>query len=170
MRQNLKIYRIIKIEKCEALLIRCMFSNGESRLLDFKKIFREWQISEKDIEFKLLNLEEFHKVKLRNHTLSWPNIEIIIQNDKGLSEKHPYEIGPDVLYSLSDEVRDSGIGNMIKSARLKAGLTQEQLASKIGTSRFYISRVENNRTDIELSTIRKIIEAGLDKQLKLTIE
>jgi predicted transcriptional regulator len=39
-----------------------------------------------------------------------------------------------------------------------------------GTTRFYISRVENNKTDVELSTLCRIIEAGLGKNLKLIIE
>jgi predicted transcriptional regulator len=39
-----------------------------------------------------------------------------------------------------------------------------------GTSRFYISRLENEKTDIELSTFRKIIEAGLGKHLRVLIE
>ena len=49
-------------------------------------------------------------------------------------------------------------------------MTQEQLAMRSGTTRFYISRLENNRTDVELSTFRKIIEAGLGKKFKLLIE
>ncbi len=172
MRQNLKIPRIIKIEKIDGFVIQCMFNNGESRLLNFEKIFNFWNVSSEDIEYKLLDLKEFKKVKLRNFTLSWPNIKIEIQNEKNQIEKHPYEIGPDVLFQLSEPMKsgETRLGNMIKSARLKAGLTQEQLAMRSGTTRFYISRIENNKTDVEMSTFRKIIEAGLGKQLKLIIE
>jgi DNA-binding XRE family transcriptional regulator len=172
MRQKLKIPRIIKIEKIDGFVIQCMFNNGESRLLDFKKIFNEWNVSPDDIEYKLLDLKEFKKVKLRNFTLSWSNIKIEIKNEIGQIEKYPYEIGPDVLFQLSEQIdsNDTKLGNIIKSARLKAGLTQEQLAVRSGTTRFYISRIENNKTDVEMSTFRKIIEAGLGKQLKLIIE
>jgi DNA-binding XRE family transcriptional regulator len=172
MRQKLKIPRIIKIEKIDGFVIQCMFNNGESRLLDFKKIFNEWNVSPDDIEYKLLDLKEFKKVKLRNFTLSWSNIKIEIKNEIGQIEKYPYEIGPDVLFQLSEQIdsNDTKLGNIIKSARLKAGLTQEQLAMRSGTTRFYISRIENNKTDVEMSTFRKIIEAGLGKQLKLIIE
>ncbi|MBW6536975.1 MAG: helix-turn-helix domain-containing protein [Mariniphaga sp.] len=172
MRQNLKIPRIIKLEKIDGFKMQCMFNNGESRLLDFEKIFNFWNVSSEDIEYKLLDLKEFKKVKLRNFTLSWPNIKIELQNEKNQIEKHPYEIGPDVLFQLSEPIKsdETRLGNMIKSARLKAGLTQEQLAMRSGTTRFYISRIENNKTDVEMSTFRKIIEAGLGKQLKLIIE
>lgn len=53
---------------------------------------------------------------------------------------------------------------------IESGLTQEQLARRSGTTRFYISRIENNKTDIEMSTFRKIIEAGLGKNLRFSIE
>ncbi|GAO31881.1 helix-turn-helix domain-containing protein [Geofilum rubicundum] len=172
MRKNLKLPRIIKIEKVEHFNVHCMFNNGESRLLDFKKIFHQWNISEGDIEHKLLELKEFKKVELRNNTLSWANIGYDIKNESGQIEKHPYEIGPDVLFQLSEPIdsQTSKPGFIIKTARLKAGLTQEQLATRSGTTRFYISRLENNKTDVEMSTFRKIIEAGLGKQLKLIIE
>ncbi|WP_372948116.1 helix-turn-helix domain-containing protein [Mariniphaga sp.] len=172
MRQKLKIPRIIKIEKIDGFVIQCMFNNGESRLLDFKKIFNKWNVSSDDLEYKLLDLKEFKKVNLRNFTLSWSNIEIEIKNEIGQIEKYPYEIGPDVLFQLSEQMdsNDIKLGSIIKSARLKAGLTQEQLAMRSGTTRFYISRIENNKTDVEMSTFRKIIEAGLGKQLKLIIE
>ena len=172
MRQRLNLPRIIKIEKVDGFKIQCMFNNGDSRLLDFKKIFKEWNVSEQDPEYKLLDLKEFKKMELRNYTLSWPNIGFEIKNEKGQFEKHPYEIGPDVLFQLSQQIdtNETKLGNIIKSARLKAGLTQDQLAIRSGTTRFYISRIENNKTDVEMSTFRKIIEAGLGKQLILTIE
>ncbi len=172
MRQRPKLPRIIKIENVEEYKIQCMFNNGESRLLDFKKIFRDWNISKEDIEYQLLDLNEFNKVALRNFTLSWPNIGLKIKNETGEIETHPYEIGPDTLFQLSQPVdnNEPKIGYIIKTARLKAGLTQEQLAIRSGTTRFYISRIENNKTDIEISTFRKIIEAGLGKQLRLIVE
>lgn len=172
MRQRLKLPRIIKIEKVDGFNIQCMFNNGESRLLDFNKIFNDWNVSENDIEYKLLGLIEFKKVELRNFTLSWPNIGIEIKNKNGEIEKHPYEIGPDVLFQLSQQIEteETKLGNIIKTARLKAGLTQEQLALRSGTTRFYISRIENNKTDVEMSTFRKIIEAGLGKHLRLIVE
>jgi DNA-binding XRE family transcriptional regulator len=173
MRQKIKIPRIIKIEKVQGFQVQCMFNNGESRILDFMKIFDDWKISDNDIEFPLLDPKEFEKITLRNATLSWSNIEIQIKNEKGEIEIHPYEIGADVLYKLSEQLKiktKPGFGSLIRTARLKAGLTQAQLAQKSGTSRFYISRLENNKTDLEMSTFRKIVEAGLGKNLKVLIE
>jgi len=173
MRQKIKIPRIVKIEKVSGHKIQCMFNNGESRLLDFEKIFKQWNVTENDFEYPLLDEKEFKKVKLRNYTLSWPNIEIKVKGENGENLNLPYEIGADVLFELSEEIKEPSkyrYGRLIRSARLKAGLTQEQLAMKSGTTRFYISRIENDKTDLEMSTFRKIVEAGLGKRLKLTIE
>lgn len=173
MRQKIKIPRIVKIEKTIGHKIQCMFNNGESRLLDFEEIFRQWNVTVNDLEYPLIDQKEFEKVELRNYTLSWPNIKIKVKGEKGEDLTLPYEIGADVLYELSGDIKEPlnyRYGRLIKNARLKAGLTQEQLAMKSGTTRFYISRIENDKTDLEMSTFRKIVEAGLGKKLKLTIE
>lgn len=62
------------------------------------------------------------------------------------------------------------IGVLIEQARTKLGMTQEELAEKCGTNKSYISRIENNSSDIRLSTLMKIIQQGLGGQLKLTLQ
>jgi HTH-type transcriptional regulator / antitoxin HipB len=49
-------------------------------------------------------------------------------------------------------------------------MTQKQLAEKVGTTKNYISRIENNASDIRLSTLMRIIREGLGGQLKLSVE
>ena len=61
------------------------------------------------------------------------------------------------------------IGVQIEEARRKMGLTQQELADKCGTNKSYISRVENDATDIRLSTLLKIIQQGLGGQLKISL-
>lgn len=61
------------------------------------------------------------------------------------------------------------ISEMLKEARKDAHITQEQLADKIGTKKSYISRLENGKVDIQLSTLFKIFETGLDRRIQLTI-
>ncbi len=62
------------------------------------------------------------------------------------------------------------ISEMLKESRLFAKMTQEELASKIGTKKSYISRLENGKCDIQLSTLYKIFEEGLGLKVKFTIE
>jgi len=61
------------------------------------------------------------------------------------------------------------IGEMIKEARKNAHLTQDDLAEKIGTKKSYISRIENGKIDIQLSTLFKIFEEGLGRKLGISI-
>lgn len=59
------------------------------------------------------------------------------------------------------------ISEMLKEARKEANMTQEQLADKVGTKKSYISRLENGKCDIQLSTLYKIFEFGLGKRVSL---
>ncbi len=61
------------------------------------------------------------------------------------------------------------LGVMIQELRKKNGLTQEQLAEKCGTTKTYISRIENNASDIRLSTLMRIVREGFGRHLKLSI-
>lgn len=60
------------------------------------------------------------------------------------------------------------VGEMIKDARKEAHLTQEELARKTGTKKSYISRLENGKIDIQISTLFKIFENGLGRKIGLT--
>jgi transcriptional regulator with XRE-family HTH domain len=59
---------------------------------------------------------------------------------------------------------------MLQELRKKQKMTQEQLADKCGTTKTYISRIENDASDIRLSTLMRIIQEGLGGHLKLTVE
>lgn len=61
------------------------------------------------------------------------------------------------------------ISEMLKEARKEAQMTQEQLAEKVGTKKSYISRLENGKCDIQLSTLYRIFEFGLGKKINLLI-
>ena len=59
---------------------------------------------------------------------------------------------------------------LIQEARKKKHLTQEELALRVGTTKNYISRIENDASDIRLSTLMRIIREGLGGHLTLTLE
>ena len=61
------------------------------------------------------------------------------------------------------------IGETIKEERRLARMTQQQLADKTGTKKSFISRIENGHSDIQLSTLYRLVEIGLGKQVSLTI-
>ena len=61
------------------------------------------------------------------------------------------------------------IGEVIKEERRLASMTQQQLAEKTGTKKSFISRIENGHSDIQLSTLYKLLEYGLGRKITLTI-
>jgi len=61
------------------------------------------------------------------------------------------------------------IGELIKEERNIAKLTQEQLAEKIGAKKSFISRIENGQTDIQLSTLYRLLEIGLGKKVDVVV-
>ena len=69
-----------------------------------------------------------------------------------------------------EEIEAYKLGLMIQELRREIGLTQEQLAERCGTTKTYISRIENNASDIRLSTLMRIIQEGFDGQLKLSVD
>jgi DNA-binding XRE family transcriptional regulator len=62
------------------------------------------------------------------------------------------------------------IGVLLQEARLEKGLTQEELAFKAGTTKSYISKIENNVKEARISTLQKIVELGLGGHLELSIK
>jgi DNA-binding XRE family transcriptional regulator len=62
------------------------------------------------------------------------------------------------------------IGALIHDTRIEMGMTQEQLAEKVGTTKSYISKIENNLKEARISTLQKIIELGFGGRLELNIK
>ena len=78
--------------------------------------------------------------------------------------------GADKREEFQENFEAFKIGALIQEARKSKKLTQQQLADKVGTTKNYISRIENNASDIRLSTLMRIIREGLDGTLKLTLD
>lgn len=60
------------------------------------------------------------------------------------------------------------IGEQLREERIKSGLTQEQLADRIGTKKSFISRVERGHADIQLSTLVKLFQ-GLGRKISVKV-
>jgi HTH-type transcriptional regulator / antitoxin HipB len=78
---------------------------------------------------------------------------------KGMPKRDRYE----------QEFEAFRLGVLIQEMREKQNMTQEQLAAKCGTTKSYISRIENNASDIRLSTLMRIVKEGLGGHLKLSL-
>ena len=79
---------------------------------------------------------------------------------RGTSEREEFEEG----------FESFKIGIMLQELRKEQGMTQEQLAAKCGTTKTYISRIENDASDIRLTTLMRIVRQGFGKHLKMSVE
>ena len=78
------------------------------------------------------------------------------------------ERGTEERERFETEAETFCLAECLKEQRRLAGLTQEQLAAKIGTKKSYISKIENGHTDVQLSTLFRIF-GGLGKRISLTV-
>lgn len=99
-------------------------------------------------------------MKTRENPKSWKE-----HIDKKYGEK-----GTESREKFEEEFDTFRIGVLIQEARKRQKLTQQQLADKVGTTKNYISRVENDASDIRLSTLMRIIREGLGGSLKLSVD
>jgi HTH-type transcriptional regulator/antitoxin HipB len=76
----------------------------------------------------------------------------------------------DVKNVFESEIRSLSLGSVIQEARKFRQLTQQALALRSGTTKSYISRIENSGSDIRFSTLMKIINEGLEAKLNFAVK
>jgi len=94
------------------------------------------------------------------NTKSWSEIKDSVYGEKGTQRRD----------ELEREVESFRIGLLLKKAREDKHLTQQQLGNLIDKKRTYISRVENNGSNLTLKTLFDIVEKGLGGKVKISIE
>jgi ribosome-binding protein aMBF1 (putative translation factor) len=85
-------------------------------------------------------------------------------------DKHYGRRGVAKREALETGYENFKIGVLLHEARLEKGLTQEDLAEKVGTTKSYISKIENDVKEVRISTLQKIVELGLGGRVQLSIE
>lgn len=100
-------------------------------------------------------------MKTENKNVStWNEIKDKVYGKKG-SERRD---------NLEREAEAFRIGLLLKKARESKNMTQEELGQKVDKKRTYISRVENNGSNMTLSTLFDIVEKGLGGKVNISIE
>jgi len=94
--------------------------------------------------------------------------EYLTTFDEHLDQRYG-AIGTPERVNFEIKAKAFAIGEIIREARKEAHMTQEQLAERTGTKKSFISRIENGKSDIQLSTLYKLLEVGLGKRVNLTI-
>jgi len=99
-------------------------------------------------------------MKTRNNTFTLEQFKEKNYGIKGTPKREKLEAG----------YQNFKLGALLQEARLGAGLTQEELAEKVGTTKSYISKLENDIKEVRLSTLQKIVELGFGGKLELSIK
>ena len=99
--------------------------------------------------------------KKENAIMNCSNLDELLNADFG-------EVGTPSREEFDKETEALCLAQTLKEERIRAGLTQEQLAEKIGTKKTYISRLENGKADVQLTTLFRIFE-GLGRRVSVTI-
>jgi ribosome-binding protein aMBF1 (putative translation factor) len=84
--------------------------------------------------------------------------------------RHYGEKGTPKRDELESGYESFKIGALLHEARLEKGLTQEELAEKTGTTKSYISKIENNVKEVRFSTLQKLVELGLGGKIEVSIK
>ena len=100
------------------------------------------------------------------------------QKQRKMETKSWKEIKDNVYVSKGTERRDEldrdfesfKIGVLLRKAREDKHLTQAELAEMVDRKREYISRIENNGSNLTLKTLFDIVEKGLGGKVKISIE
>ncbi len=93
-------------------------------------------------------------------TKTWTEIKDSVYGEKGTKRRD----------ELDREFESFKIGYLLKKAREEKKLTQQELGNIVNKKRTYISRVENNGSNLTLKTLFDIVEKGLGGKVKISIE
>jgi DNA-binding XRE family transcriptional regulator len=91
---------------------------------------------------------------------TWPELKDQIYGKEGTPRRD----------NLDREFKSLKIGLMLREAREKKKLTQDQLGQIIEKKRSFISRIENDASNMTLKTLYEIVEKGLGGKIKIQIE
>jgi transcriptional regulator with XRE-family HTH domain len=92
----------------------------------------------------------------------------IIQGPPGAFENATEFSVLELQNALSDAVLAENIGEMLRQARVKSGLTGTELAARLGLSKARVSQLERVGLDIEVSTLVRVADAlGCELHLEL---
>ncbi|MDP3644260.1 MAG: helix-turn-helix transcriptional regulator [Bacteroidota bacterium] len=92
----------------------------------------------------------------------------IVTFDEHLDQRYG-KIGTTKRIEFEIKAKSFAIGEILRDARKEAQMTQEELARKTGTRKSFISRIENGHSDIQLSTLYRLVEIGFGKSVNLSI-
>lgn len=167
------IRKILKIVERNYPNIYFIANTGDYRVLNIKELYKEKGIRKGDFGYEVITDKEvFNKVTIVDHALAWQNLVKTLILPSGKEIDVFFHLDPEVAIEHSEYHygfnKKLNIGRQLKSLRTHQNMSQSVLGEKVGTDKGYISKLENNKTDFEFNTLKKIYEVGLERPFILT--
>ncbi|WP_027002271.1 helix-turn-helix domain-containing protein [Hugenholtzia roseola] len=89
--------------------------------------------------------------------------------DTFLNEQYG-EMGTPAREAFEKGYQSFRLGFLLRQARLKQGISTEELANKCGISSNQIQKIEDDTNELTLDTLQKIVEIGLGGKIRLSID
>ncbi len=165
--------KVLKIRQVQFPTISFIAGNGEYRNIDIKQYFRSIRLGKGDFGFDVLKDKKiFETVSVEGYAITWKAISKSMVLPNGKKMQAYFQLDP--LQTIQNstlelDASNAPIGEKLKQERIKQDLSQEELGEKIGSSKHYISKVENSKTDLEFKTLQKLFEVGLGKKVHLAV-
>lgn len=165
-----QVNRILKITNIHFPKISFITNSGKHKILDLKNHFKKLDFKKDDFGYEIIaNRKLFNEVILLNNAFTWQDVIKEIPLPNGEIFKSYFQLDP--ILSIENSINDDSfsdklnLGKQLKDLRKSQKLSQEELGERIGSNKQYISKLENNKTDPEFKTLRKIFEVGLNKNV-----
>ncbi len=165
--------KVLKIRQVQFPTISFIAGNGEYRNIDIRQYFRSIRLGKGDFGFDVLKDKKiFETVSVEGYAITWKAISKSMVLPNGKKMQAYFQLDP--LQTIQNstlelDASNAPIGEKLKQERIKQDLSQEELGEKIGSSKHYISKVENSKTDLEFKTLQKLFEVGLGKKVHLAV-
>lgn len=135
--------------------LKLTFETGEDRFFQVDKLLLDLN----ETGAARFSVNDIKRCIVSEGILVFPSVKIKVPTPQGVKTL-PYDLDPNYTYGYS-ESNELSIGDAFRLIRQRRGLTQEDIAEKCGTDKAYISRFEQNKIQVEWTSIRKLFFMGL---------
>lgn len=161
---------IVSLTSVQYPEVVALWTDNRTRIHNFEHLLDRWQTH--PILSKLRGADVFNTVSVEAGTLVWKGIKLLEDDQHVVPVSDNYfSLSPSMLFRdgvvVSEFKPQSRLAKAIKELRQSYQLTQEQLATRVGMRKTYISRIERGLTDINYGTFEWILEIGFGKTLTI---
>ncbi len=139
--------------------VKLTFETGEDRFFQVGRLLADLN----DTGAAKFSVNDIKQCIISDGILVFPTVKVKVPTPQGVKTL-PFDLDPNYTYGYS-ESKELSVGDAFRLIRRWRGLTQEDIAEKCGTDKAYISRFEQNKIQVEWTSVRKLFFMGLGIKL-----